>query len=240
MTDLLKLVISAHGGLDRWNTLQRADAHFLIDGVTWPIKGVKGILSNFHHQFDLHQQRGTIPEFMAPDQMASFRTDRVAIETSDHRVVEELLQPGRSFDGDKLETTWSKLQLIYFVGFATWTYMTTPFCFTMPGFTTKEIDAWQEGNETWRRLKVTFPDYLARHSKEQVYYFNSDGLLKRHDYVSEPITTERTATHYVDDYKDFDGIMIGTRQRVYILNPDGTHTREPILVSLDVEELAFS
>jgi hypothetical protein len=89
-----------------------------------------------------------MPAFMAPDQSATFRVDRVAIETSDHRVVEELLQPGKSFAGDKLETPWSRLQLIYFVGFATWTYMTTPFCFTMPGFTTNGIDAWQEGERT--------------------------------------------------------------------------------------------
>jgi hypothetical protein len=239
MTDLLKLAIAAHGGLDRWNALRSADVHFLIDGVTWTIKDVKCILNNFHHRFDLHQQQGTIPDFETPNQLATFRADRVAIERPDHTVVEELLNPAASFKGQQLETHWTKLQLIYFVCFATWTYMTTPFCFTMPGFATKEIDPWQEGKEAWRRLKVTFPDYLAKHSREQTYYFNSDGLLKRHDYVSEPITTERTATHYIGDYQEFDGIMIGTRQRVYILNPDGTHAREPLLVSLDVEEVAF-
>jgi hypothetical protein len=239
MSDLLERAIAAHGGLDRWNRLQSADAHFLIDGITWSIKGVSGILTNFHHQFDLHRQQGMFPEFMAPAQVATFRADRVAIETSDHRVVEELLAPAHSLQGQQLETTWSKLQLIYFVGFATWTYMTTPFCFTMPGFASEEIDSWRENGETWRRLKVTFPGYLARHSREQIYYFGEDGLLKRHDYVSEPITTERTATHYMEDYTPFDGIMISTRQRVYILNPDGSHAREPLLVSLDVEEIVF-
>jgi hypothetical protein len=172
MPDLLDLTIAAHGALDRWNKLTTADAHFLIDGITWTIKGVKGILSNFHHQFDLHQQQGRIPAFMAPNQLATFRADRVAIETDDHRVVEELLQPSRSFEGQQLETTWTTLQLIYFVGLATWTYMTTPFCFTMAGFATQEIDSWQEQDETRRRLKVTFPDHLARHSREQIYYFS--------------------------------------------------------------------
>jgi hypothetical protein len=30
-----------------------------------------------------------------------------------------------------------------------------------------------------------------------------------------------------------------TRQRVHILNPDGTHASEPLLVSLDAEEVVF-
>jgi hypothetical protein len=93
---------------------------------------------------------------------------------------------------------------------------------------------------TRKRLRVTFTDYLARHAKEQIYYFDKTGLLKRHDYVAEAITKERTATHYSADYKEFAGIMIGTRRRIYILNPDGSHYPEPLLVSLDIEEVLFS
>jgi hypothetical protein len=110
----------------------------------------------------------------------------------------------------------------------------------MPGFTTAEVDPLQQGDEIWRRLKVTFPDYLARHSKEQTYCFGSDGLLRRHDYVAEPVTKDRVATHYIMDNKVFSGIMIGSNQRVYVLNPDGGYSPEPLLVSLDVKEVSFN
>jgi hypothetical protein len=237
---LLDDAIEAHGGLDRWNQLRSADVHCLVNGVVWTLKGVPGILTDFHYQIDLHQQRGSVPNFMGPDQRATFQADRVAIEKIDGTVVDELLQPRVSLEGQSLQSTWNTLQLIYFVGYAIWTYMTTPFCFTMPGFATEELDPWQQGNETWRRLKVTFPAHLAQHAKEQTYYFGSDGLLRRHDYVAEPVTKERTATHYITDNKEFGGITIGTRQRVYVLNPDGGYSPEPLLVSLDVAEVSFT
>jgi hypothetical protein len=118
--------------------------------------------------------------------------------------------------------------------------MTAPFCFAMPGFATEELEPWQQGDETWRRLKVTFPEYLARHAKEQTYYFGDDGLLRRHDYVAEAVTKDSVATHYITDNKQFSGITIGARQRIYVLNPDGGHSPEPLLVSLDIEEVSFS
>jgi hypothetical protein len=238
---LLVDAIEAHGGLARWNQLKSADIHCLVNGVVWTVKAVPGILTNFHYQIDLHEQRGTFPNFMSLDQRATFEARRVAIETTDGTVVEELLQPGASLEGQTLQSTWSRLQLIYFVGYAIWSYATAPFSFAMPGFATEELDPpWQEGDETWRRLKVTFPDYLARHAKEQTYYFGEDGLLRRHDYVAEPVTKDAVATHYITDNKDFLGITLGTRQRIYVLNPDGGHTPEPLLVSLDIEELVFT
>lgn len=237
---LLADAIEAHGGLSRWNQLKSADFHCLVNGDVWTVKAVPGILTNFHYQIDLHEQQGCFPKFMGSDQRATFAASRVAIETSKGAVVEELLQPRVSLEGQTLQTTWSKLQLIYFVGYAIWSYVTAPFCFAMPGFATEELDPWQQGDETWRRLKVTFPEYLARHAREQTYYFGDDGLLRRHDYVAEAVTKDGVATHYITDNRQFSGITIGTRQRIYVLNPDGGHSPEPLLVSLDIEEVSFS
>jgi hypothetical protein len=197
-----------------------------VDGVVWTLKGVPGILTDFHYRIDLHEQRGSFPNFVQPDQRATFQAARVAIEAPDGRVVEELLEPG--------------VQLILLSVCNMDVHMTTPFCFTMPGFAAEELDPWQQGNETWRRLKVTFPDYLARHAREQIYYFGSDGLLRRHDYVAKAVTKERTATHYMTDSREFAGFTIATKQRAYVRNPDGGYSPEPLLVSLDVEEVAFS
>jgi hypothetical protein len=238
-TSLLDDAIEAHGGLKRWNQLQAADLHCLVNGVVWTLKAVPGILTNFHYEIDLHEQRGIFPTFPRSDQHATFDATRVAIETDAGAVVEELLQPRVSLEGQTLETTWSQLQLIYFVGYAIWSYATAPFCFAMPGFATEELDPWRQGKETWRRLKVTFPEHLARHAREQIYYFGEDGLLRRHDYVAEAVTKDSVATHYIADNKQFSGITIGTRQRIYVLNPDGGYAPEPLLVSLDIEEVSF-
>ena len=44
-----------------------------------------------------------------------------------------------------------------------------PFAFSMPGFRTDELSAWEEDGETWRRLKVVFPPDVPTHSTEQVF-----------------------------------------------------------------------
>src|ERR1700677_688504 len=191
---LLAQAVEAHGGLARWKKLQRVDAHCLVNGDVWGAKAVAGILTNFHYRFDLHQQQGMFPNFSQPDLSATFRADCVRIEKADGTVLEELPNPGASLEGQTLQTTWNKLQLIYFVGYAIWSYLTAPFCFLMPGFEIEELEPVQQGTQTLRRLRVTFPDGFARHTKTQTYYFGSDGLLVRHDYVAEPVTKDAVAT----------------------------------------------
>ena len=85
-----------------------------------------------------------------------------------------------------------------------WTYLTTPFLFAMDGIATEELQPWREDGETWRRLKVTFPDGIATHSAVQVFYFGSDGLLKRHDYDAD-VLGGSPAAHYVHEYQMFWG-----------------------------------
>ncbi len=73
--------------------------------------------------------------------------------------------------------------MAYFVGEALWTYLNTPFLYTHQGFVTEEISSIQVEGETWRRLKVTFPDNVKSHTREQISCFGPDGLLRRHDYT---------------------------------------------------------
>jgi hypothetical protein len=153
-------------------------------------------------------------------------------------VLDERADPRDSFAGHVLETPWDKLQLVYFAGYAMWTYLTAPFSFGTPGFHTEELAPWQEDGQTWRRLKVTFPDQIATHSKEQTFYFDSDGLVKRHDYTAEVIGAG-PAAHYCAEYQEFNGIMVPTKRRVYAIDTDGTVNPEPLLVSIDLDQIKF-
>jgi hypothetical protein len=120
-----------------------------------------------------------------------------------------------------------------------WTYLTQPFSLLLPGFKTAEIDPYEEAGVTWRRLRVTWPDYLGTHSAEQTLYFDQDGLLARHDYNVE-ITGNAPAAHYVSDYVAVQGINLPTRHRVYIRTPEGKAQPEPLIVSIDISDLTFS
>jgi hypothetical protein len=119
-----------------------------------------------------------------------------------------------------------------------WTYLTVPFCLTWANFEVAEIEPWQEQGETWRRLKVKFPPYIASHITEQTFYLGEDGLLRRHDYEVE-ISGNAPAAHYVSDYQGVSGIMIPMKRRVFTHQPDNIPSLDSVLISIDLSEIHF-
>ena len=89
--------------------------------------------------------------FGATGLRSSFSRERVAIESEDGRVVQELLAPRASFAGHQLSTPWTDLQLAFFVGCAMWTYLNVPFVLAWPGVESEEVGPWRERGESWQR-----------------------------------------------------------------------------------------
>ena len=86
--------------------------------------------------------------------------ERVAIGTAYGHVVEERVNPRKSFPTAFVDsTTRDAIQVAYSASAAVWNYLTEPFVFTRPGVETHEIEGWTEDAQTWRRLAVTFPKY---------------------------------------------------------------------------------
>jgi hypothetical protein len=239
VTDLLETVVEAHGGLERWNQLDNVSARLAQGGGLWALKGQEGVLDDVVVTVSLHVERASHRPFGAPDRHSSFTPERVAIETDDGTVVEALDHPRDSFAGHTQETPWSTLQLAYFAGYAMWTYLTQPFSFTLPGFETSELDPWEEAGQRWRRLRVIWPSNLATHSREQTLYFNDDGQMVRHDYDVE-ITGGTNAAHYASEYREVEGIKLPTKHRIFPRTPEGQSLEEPLIVSIDLSEIAFS
>jgi hypothetical protein len=238
MATLQEEVIAAHGGLQRWGQFSSVRAHLVNGGIVWGLKGQAGVIDDSWVRVDLHRQFAGHSPIGEPGTHSVFRGDYVAIEDEDGKVLEERSDPKESFSDHTLETPWDRLQLAYFAGEAMWTYLTAPFAFAMPGFRSEELAPWEERGENWRRLKVTYPEGLATHCREQVFYFGADGLLRRHDYTAEVIKAG-PAAQYVSAYEEVDGIMIPTKRRVYASNPDGSFNAEPLLVSIDLDRIAF-
>lgn len=237
MGDLVTTAIEAHGGQERYNQYSSATVHFRAGGSLWPLKGREGILSHAAVRLDLRRQHASHYPFTAPHLRTSFTPERVAVEDLSGKVQAERFDPRASFPNE-VRAPWDDLHIAYFAGYAMWTYLTSPFTFNFPGWKTLELSPITEEGETWRRLRVTFPEHIATHSREQVFYFDSDGLLRRHDYTAEVIRAG-AAAHYPSEYKDFDGIMVPTRRRVFRLGEDGTVYRDVELVTIDVESVLF-
>jgi hypothetical protein len=236
---LVRLTLDAHGGLERWRTFEHVSAHLRTGGVLWALKRQQSVLDDVNVRVALRREWASHAPFVEPHWRTSFEPDRVAIEATDGRVVEERRRPREAFVGHGVETPWDRLQLAYFAGYAMWTYLTTPFLFTMDGVATEELEPWRENGEVWRRLKVTFPHSIATHSTVQTFYLGSDGLLRRHDYDAE-VLGGTPAAHYVYDYQEFSGILVPTRRRVLGRRPDGTPVPDPLIVTIDLSEVEFT
>ena len=236
---LAKLAIDAHGGFDRWRQFETVSARQMSGGALWTLKHQGGVLDDVRVRADLRKEWASHSPFGAPNLLSSFQPDRVAIETTEGRVVEELLQPRDSFKGHSLETPWNRLQLAYFAGYAMWTYLNTPFLLALDGVRAEEMGPWRENGEIWRRLEVTFPPNIASHSTIQTLYFDSEGLLQRHDYNTE-VVGGQLAAHYVYQHKQFSGILVPTKRRVLRRRADGTSVLDALIVSIDLSEVEFS
>jgi hypothetical protein len=239
MNDLLALGLEAHGGLRRWNDFKTLKAELSIDGAIWHAKQQPGLLAGKIFEIDTHTEWLTITPFTADDRRSVFVPDRLVLETLDGTVVESRDDPEASYAGQTLETPWDKFHVAYFASEALWTYLTSPFLYTYPGFESEEIEPWHEDDEVWRRLKVTFPDHIASHTRTQITHFGPDGLMRRHDYTVD-ILGGASGANYVSGYRAFQGIKMPTKRRIYAYDDKMQKVPEPLLVSLDFGQLTFS
>jgi len=237
MNELLNRAVKAHGGLDRWNKVNSIKVAASITGAILYVKGKADFLKNVVLTTDTRKER-LIVDFPAQDKRAIFEPNRIVIETVDGMLIEARDNPVKSFSGQKRETPWDDIDVTYFVGEALWTYLNTPFLYTHEGFFTEEIASIQVEGETWRRLKVNFPDNVKSHTREQISCFGPDGLLRRHDYTVD-ILGGATGLNYASDYRDVDGISIPTKRRVYAYEGDYQRVKEPLLVAIDMGEITL-
>jgi len=238
MNDLLKIALEAHGGLDRWNKVKSIKIEASITGAIWYVKNKPDYLKNIVMAADVMTER-VVTEFPGQDKRSIFEPDRIVMEKIDGTLIETRDDPEKSFEGQQRETPWDDIHAAFFSSEALWTYLTIPFLYTYEGFKTEEIASIRVENETWRRLKVTFPDYVKSHAREQISCFGPDGLLRRHDYTVD-ILGGATGANYSTNYRDFQGIKMPTTRRIYAYDESMHKIPEPLLVAIDFRTLTFS
>jgi hypothetical protein len=237
MSDLLRLAISAHGGLGRWRELKSVTVRATGGGALFALKGYPGALST-PMELSAHTRRPhlTCIPFLDTEQ-GDWSPDRVTIHSRDR--VESRDDPRSDSLAVPFGQPWDPAQLMYFMGYAIWNYLVTPFLFTWAGFDTQEVEPWTENGETWRCLRVRYPEGVPAHCRQQELYFDHTGLLRRLDYSAD-VLESAPAVHYCGDYRAFDGIMIATRRRAYRRCDDNTADRRLCYIEIDITDAACS
>ncbi len=238
MDNLLKLAIEAHGGLERWHQFKVVRANVSITGAVWHLKGQPDVLKNVQVVAQLHRQH-LVTHLIGKDRRTIFSTGQVSIESESGVVEETRVDPITSFRGQSLDTPWDSLHVAYFASYALWSYFTIPFLYTYPGLISEEITPWQEDGEQWRPLRVTFPDSIAGHTRNQISYFGPDGLLRRHEYTVD-VLGNAPGLNYASDYRTTSGIVVPHKRRVVAFDSEKRKVAEPLLVAIDIHEIDFN
>ncbi|EPR12449.1 hypothetical protein M527_01575 [Sphingobium indicum IP26] len=233
MSELLDLAIAAHGGWDRWEQINELKAHFHAEGTVWHVKQWPGAYADMHCSISTRKPHTEFTPFLKEGQHCVWEPDSTAIVADSGELIDKRENPRSFFEGHSIPTPWDEQHLVYFTGYAMWTYLTTPFLFRLPGFTSEEVEPWDENGETWRRLKVTFPEGVPSHSTQQTFYFDQSGLLRRHDYSVE-IMGGTTSANYATDHKAFDGLIFPTKRRVYAAGADNRPILDRIAIAIDI------
>jgi len=230
-------VIESHGGEAYWNSLEALDAEISASGFLFTAKHRRP-LSHVRVRAFAREPVFTFFDFPNKGQTSELVGDQeVTIRDSDGRIAARRERPRSAFRGLRRQFVWDDLDFIYFAGYATWNYLTTPFLFLRPGFEFELLSPVTRDSASWSRLRVTFPDDIPTHSRTQLCYFDQDRYLRRLDYTASVVGQWAHGAHFCHGYRTFDEIKAPTSRRVRPLILGTYLLAWPTLVALDIHNI---
>jgi hypothetical protein len=237
--ELVEQAIAAHGGLELWEGAGEVRAQVSSGGLAFATKHQGRAVRDVEARISTSGQHVVLTPYPEPGQRGVLEEGgTVRIETDAGELIEDRKHARSAFQDLRHRLWWDRLDILYFATYAMWTYVSTPFVLVREDYRVIELERWVEGGESWRRLAVTFPEYVHTHSREQVFYVDAGGLIRRHDYTAEPIGGWAKAAHYCLDHRTFDGLVVPTRRRVYPRRRDNRRRAGPLLVWIEVPRAA--
>jgi hypothetical protein len=233
-SSFLKEVIDAHGGLDLWRQFKGVASTIVTGGRLWDIKGASMIPTPRRATSEFGRQWTRVTPFGAPDWSMVWSPEHTEVVDGKGTILAERDNGRDAFDRS-YDAPWDPLNLAYFNGYAMWTYHAAPFVLGMPGYEAREIEPMAHEGEMLRGVSVRFPEEIHSHSREQRFYFGSDGLLRRHDYNVD-VWADTPAAHFVSDYVDVNGLKFPTRRSVFARRADGTLDWDLNLVTIEMSD----
>lgn len=237
---LLDEVLEAHGGLERWRAVQTVEASARSGGLLIRTRVPGTRFADYRVSVDVEGRRTVIEPFPEVGRRGVFDRGEVRIEADDGEVIETRSDPRSAFFGRpglRRNLRWDALDSTYFAGYAMWNYLTMPYLLTRDGVEVSEGEQWSQDGEQWRRVEARFPEWLDTHSPRQSFYFDSGGLLRRHDYVAEPVGGWAHGAHYCADHVEAGGLTFPTRRWVRPIGPGNRSMPFPTMVWIEIDDV---
>ena len=244
MTNLLDEAIDAHGGRRRWRKASEISAHLRTGGLLMASKlKRRGHFSDCGVSVAANRVHTVFRPYPRPGRTGVFDRGAVRILDDDGDTVAERTEPRPAFfglSGLGRKLWWSDLDALYFGGYAIWNYLSTPWMLEGEGFSAEEGDPIQVGGEVLRRLEVRFPQGLPTHGREQSFFFDAQGLLRRHHYTAEVIGSFARACHTCSEHATVDGLVFPKRRRVSLRGPGDRALPGPKVVTIDLASISVA
>jgi hypothetical protein len=242
MNGLLRDVLVAHGGKQRWQSVSTITARGGLNGLL-PKRFPGNKLTAFSVEVRTADPHTVLHDFPHAGLRAIFDSGDVRIENHTGEVLDARTDPRARFsglNGWRRNVHWDPLDVAYFAGYAFWNYLTAPLLLSRGDISVTEGEPWQESGQRWRRLLATFPAGIDTHCRRQTFYVDAAGLIRRHDFLAEPVGAWAAAALYCSQHRDFDGLIFPTRRRVLPRGPGARVLPRPTLLTLDFDEIEIN
>jgi len=210
--ELIEQVIEAHGGRQRWQTVESIEASFSSGGLAFSLHMQPFALRGLQVSIQPHAPRVLLRGYGQPDWCGIWTPLRVQILDAHGSVVAERVNPRAAFSRIDKILRWDKLDVLYFAGYALWNYLSFPFILELPGVSIVE-SARAHGSES-NRLAAGFDDSVPTHSRFQTFHIDDSGLLTRHDYTADVIGRWAKAANFCQASEQVEGLRFYTRRHV--------------------------
>jgi len=207
---ILSRVIDAYGGLALWRKLKCVVLQ--IDSLGGPLPVAKGLGRTFFQPsivtVDPSHWRVEFHDFPRTGERAIFSNGTLQFVNPAGTLTMNRSRYRETFRRLRKYRRWSHADAAYFFGYALATYLSVPFILPEYAINVRE---WKDGV----RVAAHFPEALDTHSADQVFWFDREGLLVRHDYRAEVVGWWAAGAHFTSGYCTIAGLPVATRRHVY-------------------------
>lgn len=213
---LLDRAVERHGGWAAWEALRCVTVTpRRLSGLLPFVKGA-GRTFEFRCRIDVfpHEYRAVFHDYPAAGQRGVFAAGAVELWDGGGAVLQSSPDHRRSFRGLRKWRRWSPADALYFFGYALTHYCGLPF--TLAEGRPLRLSRVRCDGRALTGVDVELPAELHTHCRRQAFYFDDEGLLRRHDYVADIAGWVARGAHLWRDFVTAHGIPIPRERHVVL------------------------
>jgi hypothetical protein len=210
---LLERAIERHGGWAAWRRLTGFSLG--LRALRGRLPELKGLGDTFSTptRVEVWPQRGVVVmhDYPVAGRRGVFSNGQVQLLDGE-TILEARADPRPSFTGARKWRRWSPLDALYFFGYALAHYHSLPF--SLAAARPLGVRRARSAGRDLTGVAVELPESLHTHCRRQAFFFDEEGLLRRHDYVADIVGWWARGAHRWEDFIEVSGFPVARTRHV--------------------------